>query len=71
MDNTILSKARFAELLDEEFARPLALQPNRKVPGFDPIRHVARTSSKHDFDYAPDVHVMLKREQGGYTLSIT
>ncbi len=71
MDNNVISKTRFAELLDEEFTRPLALQSNRKMPGFDPIRQVARTSSRHNFEYTPDVHVMLRREQRGYTLSIT
>lgn len=71
MEKNEISKTQFSELLDEEFARPLALQSERKMPNFDPMRHVARGSSRHIFEYTPDVHVMLKREQGGYTLLIT
>lgn len=71
MDQDVINKTRFAELLDAEFARPLAIHAARKMSNFDPIRHVARASGKHFFEYTPEVHVVLKREPGGYTLSIT
>lgn len=71
MDHDVITKTRFAELLDEEFARPLAGQSNRRLHNFDPSRHVMRAADKQNFEYTPHVHVMLKRGQGGYSLSIT
>jgi hypothetical protein len=71
MEYREITKTRFAELLDQEFARPLTLQSTRKVSSFDPIRHIARASGHPVFEYTPDVHVTLKRGQSGYVLSIT
>lgn len=71
MDYNVITKTRFAELLDAEFARPLAVQSHRRPQNFDPSRCVTRASYKQNFEYTPHVHVMLRRGQGGYSLSIT
>lgn len=66
-----IDRAHFADLLDQEFARPLVQRSEHRVPSFYAGNHHVRLAIRSMQMYVPESPAVLTLKADRYNLSVT